>query len=38
MIVGRSRSDNLYYEEGSTANVLIPKGMEGSVVVSSIWW
>lgn len=32
VVVNRSRSDNLYYEEGSTPNVLIPKGMEGAVV------
>ena len=32
ILTNRSRSDNLYYEEGSTPNVLIPKGMEGSVV------
>lgn len=32
MLVNRSRSDHLYYEEGSTPNVLVPKGNEGSIV------
>ncbi|KAK8823817.1 hypothetical protein WA538_001108, partial [Blastocystis sp. DL] len=31
MLVNRSRSDHLYYEEGSTPNVLVPKGNEGSI-------
>ena len=32
MLVNRSRYDHLYYEEGSTPNVLVPKGNEGSIV------
>lgn len=35
VLVGRSRSDPMYYEEGTTPNVLIPKGMEGTLVTAN---
>ena len=38
LLVGRSRSDPMYYEEGTTPNVLIPKGMEGSLVIDEYYW